>query len=914
MKSHIIVRLPLVLALALALPSLLLAADQEWFTHETEHFRFIYRASDQEAAAIVAGFAEEVYHEVTSFLGSAPPRVDVVLYGESDFANGFYTPAPPQHIAMYTRPPTSTRIGPRSESWLRILLIHELVHYVQANYSPGLFAGVGAVFGRSLSGLQLGLTPLWFIEGLAILAETELSQGGRGRDETFEMQYAAPIAESRMFSLAQAGYPSHLAPVGRHYPAGYMIWRYLYDEYGPDVAGQILADLSSRPLFGVHGPIRRVTGERMPQIYQRAVDAAREATASDASAGRRITDAVRSDYYAPRAAGSRIFTFRTRADRLPAIIEIDPDTGDEAILVETNLTDSASWSVSADGTTIAVATITSDRSHPDQPLVMSDIYVVDRETGAWDQITSGGGYHHPTFAADGSSVFAVQRVGQASQVVSIDLDTGAQETVYSPDGTSVYTPVASSDGELLAAVANRNGHQYLVLVDLRTKTSEVVRSLPQGAPYAPRFEDRRTIVFASDAGGRLSLYRHRIDTGATVLIAEDPVAVLGGVVIGDSVVYSAYTADGHAVRASALVEGPLPAVESDPDAAPSAPSAPATLDGSRYRAVPVPRYWLPSISIASMDLDFAAIGAGVSVYGADYLGRNEFAAFAHYFPVVVSADYFGAYAYRLGRFGFGIEHGSTVTIESGEVSDREYASAADLSFTLASRFALGVGTSATVGVGAAHSVSRTLGHSITPLIGVSFTRTPSSPRNAVYAPAGIAAAANAAALFADPGLSFSGVAGLLSFGVVAGLGGSWTTVLRPSFTIGSSADAVAPFALTGFETLASETATASAKLQLELRSPKLLFDLPLFRNTGITGQSYGLFVESTSSATGTDIAVDPAISVAAEITTDLTFLTVIPIAAGVRAQIPIDGEAFSFGDDIKFYVSTDLIQSIPDLP
>ncbi|MGM0675218.1 MAG: hypothetical protein ACQETQ_11025 [Spirochaetota bacterium] len=60
-----------------------------WHEVETEHFRIIFEPGDADAAREVAGFAEEVYEEVTGTLGYYPDTVPVVLRGRTARANGF---------------------------------------------------------------------------------------------------------------------------------------------------------------------------------------------------------------------------------------------------------------------------------------------------------------------------------------------------------------------------------------------------------------------------------------------------------------------------------------------------------------------------------------------------------------------------------------------------------------------------------------------------------------------------------------------------------------------------------------------------------------------------------------------------------------------------------------------------------
>ena len=43
------------------------------------------------------------------------------------------------HIELYVTAPTDHFLGSRTESWLKILLTHELTHYVHASMDRGFF-------------------------------------------------------------------------------------------------------------------------------------------------------------------------------------------------------------------------------------------------------------------------------------------------------------------------------------------------------------------------------------------------------------------------------------------------------------------------------------------------------------------------------------------------------------------------------------------------------------------------------------------------------------------------------------------------------------------------------------------------------------------------------------------------------
>ena len=170
-----------------------------WREVRTEHFRIIYEPAHADAAAEVVSFAEEVYEAVTPTLGFRPQTVPVVIRGRTAQANGFYSPFP-HHITLYVSSPSGPLLGARHTSWLRLLLTHELTHFVQLSDRTGMFGGLSRVFGHDVSVFSFPFMPGWYVEALTTLNETRLTTGGRGRNRlrrTTRRQGACPCPSPR---------------------------------------------------------------------------------------------------------------------------------------------------------------------------------------------------------------------------------------------------------------------------------------------------------------------------------------------------------------------------------------------------------------------------------------------------------------------------------------------------------------------------------------------------------------------------------------------------------------------------------------------------------------------------------------------------------------------------------------------
>ena len=257
---------PLVVALCALTVSAVRLHAADWQVVETRHFQFIFEARDRPYVDELLSFCEDVYARVTAVFDSFPDKVPCILRGRRDDANGI-TWSFPSRIDLYVKAPTDSSLGARSESWLRLLLTHELTHFVHQSMPTGVMHTLSLLFGPDLSTVGLDLLPGWAIEGPAVYDETIFTQGGRGRNPLFEVYTKAAAEEKSFFSLSQAGYPSAFPPPERVYVAGYDLIDWMQETYGPETLRQVMTAYLDFPFLGPWNAIAKVTGESADSIY-----------------------------------------------------------------------------------------------------------------------------------------------------------------------------------------------------------------------------------------------------------------------------------------------------------------------------------------------------------------------------------------------------------------------------------------------------------------------------------------------------------------------------------------------------------------------------------------------------------------------------------------------------------------------
>ncbi|HEQ71592.1 MAG TPA: hypothetical protein ENN69_03805 [Spirochaetia bacterium] len=616
-----------------------------WRESRTEHLVFIYRETDREAARELTGCAEEVYQKVTAFFDHFPDEVRCVLVGEVDLANGMYVPVP-HHLRLYLRAPTGPWMGARTESWLRILLLHELTHYVDMKAGRGLFYVLSLLFGEGAQSGAAAFLPPWTYEGIAVTLETEFSRGGRGRNPFFLLPARAFLLDDVPLTLGHLEYASPYPPPSRYYLFGYLFIDYLRRTYGPDVYQKIRDRFLSFPLAGPWAALRAVTGKHQDRLWEEMREdlAARWGEDAPQADGRAFTPATIADYHAPVLAAGNWFLYREAADRAPAVILLDPETGVERVLLEMLLTDDHSFNVSADGRTLVWAAADYRFGSLDRYRVTSDLYLADIE---WRdtlpaaarhsrRLTQGLHLWHPVLSPDGKRLFAVQGVGSFSRLVEVHMENGSVSVLYEESGADVYHPRISPDGGRLVFVRNLRGLQDIFLCEVgesrgNTNSIRPLFTIDRAGDYYPRFSDTDTVLFTSDREETLAVYSVRVDGTRLTRLLQERIGAFDAVMTDAGLVYASYRKNGYCLRIAGTDEiSPLP-LPRPPTESPAPPFPRPEMSSRPYVDLPEFQLWLPNAGL--MNLDGAwHVAVGAYVYFASFLGTTVLDASVLYYP------------------------------------------------------------------------------------------------------------------------------------------------------------------------------------------------------------------------------------------------------------------------------------------
>jgi hypothetical protein len=602
-----------------------------WSQVRTEHFLFVYEQRDEDAVRELLSFAEDLYGELSLFLGSAPREIQVVVRGRVDSANG-YTAASPPHIVLYVAPPSEPLLGLDATSYLRLLFVHELTHFFNFQYDRGILSTGEKIFGPGVKEAEALFYGYAMMEGIATVTETMFTDGGRGRDPFFDLEPRALVRDHTFFPLARVPYGSSFPPRDRVWLGGYLFVQYLLDRFGPDVMKDLRAACADSPVLGPWEAVRKVTGRDAKDLFHDMV-AGLEERWRDREAitpGRRLSPPGIGDWFLPVVTEAGWFLYRRTLGDPGAIVRWDPRSGKEQVLRTVTMPDASSLTATRDGSRVVFAAL-EQTVGGSGPLVLSDLFALDPATRAVHRITVGAHLWQPRLSPDGSALIAVQAVGAHTRLVAVDRATGNLTVLYSRPGARVCTPAFSPDGSRVVFAEQAGGRNDILVLPLpaagtpiavderleEVNVDSAVRLLPSatGREYYPRFIDDQTVAFSSDRDGALALYALSSPEGEPSLLCEDPVGAWAGEAFDGKIVYATWRSSGFTLMekdplTAAAVPRGIPAAAAGKEAPPASPEPISPMPGFR-RYVDLPRfvYWAPLLiyfsSIAASELVFA---------------------------------------------------------------------------------------------------------------------------------------------------------------------------------------------------------------------------------------------------------------------------------------------------------------------
>ncbi len=245
-------------------------AHIKWKQIQTENVRIIFPAGLDSQANRMANLQKILHEQDFTNIGKREKKWTIILQNQTTIPNAYVRMAPVMSELNMT--PDQDNFSTGSIRWDDNLITHEDRHIQQfTNFNGGISKLFSFFLGQEGQLLANAIfIPNYFFEGDAVWQETLVSHQGRGRMPSFYNGFKALWLDQKKYPWIKIRSGSLKNYVPDHYPLGYMMVSYGYQQYGEDFWRKITKDALS--LKGFNKGIRRYTGKSLNQYYKEAMN------------------------------------------------------------------------------------------------------------------------------------------------------------------------------------------------------------------------------------------------------------------------------------------------------------------------------------------------------------------------------------------------------------------------------------------------------------------------------------------------------------------------------------------------------------------------------------------------------------------------------------------------------------------
>ncbi len=624
------------LVLLLSLPAAALDPRFDWETLTTPHFEVHYHQGMYRYAQKTARAAELSYQRLVPLLEHLPSgRTQIVVQDDTDFANGNASPVLYNLIHAYAAPPDSRSTLGDFDDNVYELISHEYTHILHLDTVLGLPQGINDVFGKLW--ITNGIQPIWFIEGIATFAESEVSGAGRMRSSQEDMMVRAEVLSGTLPPIDTLSNVPLQWPRGfGQYTVGSRFLDWIRDQYGLGALRDLSHDYASRAIpFGLNFSSERVLGKSYIDLYrefgadelkraEELRDGVRAAGETRVEPVTRLGEWVRSPRWSPD--GTSLYYTNAGPDRRAEIRAWQPSGADRHV--------ATLYSDGSGDDTLAVAPdgrVVFARAEVYQEFeVLQDLYSVSPTGEDERRLTRGVRARGPDVAPDGTVAFVWRRPGGHTAIAEATAVDGTPRVLFEDaSGEPVDSPRYSPDGTRVAFLHHRDGAWDVRIVDRTTLAVTDVthdRAIERDPAWTP---DGAWLLFSSDRTGVYDVYAWRPGelrrVTHVVLGAFEPSPSPDG----KQLALITYSERGYDVALMPLDPASWQPVTGEPIAAQRPPVTELPADQAYpsrpYSPWPTlrPQFWLPFFAADAYGTTVGALTAGF-----DAVDRHEYAATA----------------------------------------------------------------------------------------------------------------------------------------------------------------------------------------------------------------------------------------------------------------------------------------------
>jgi hypothetical protein len=480
-------------------------ASIHWQQINTPNFQVIYPMGYEFTANYVANVLEYASRLDTISLSANPKKIPIILHNRTAISNAEVAWAP-RRMEFYTIPPQDTY----GQEWFQQLALHEYRHVIQmSKLNQGLTKVLTYIFGEQATAAVFGLyVPFWFIEGDAVVAETALSETGRGRTPAFTMPLRAQVLEKGKYKYDEAVFGSFKTFTPNRYILGYNLVAQARKDYGIEIWNHTLDKVGRRSWmvvpFSEGG--KDISGLNKTGLYRASMDSlqfAWERQALETPTGgfapvpipakKIFTDYIRPFY----TEDGSIVAEKKALDDIARFVEIDSD-GNESILFTPGYFYTGSLTY-ANG---LMAWVEREFDTRWQNRNYAVIKTFDTKTREVRKLTLKTRYFAPSFSRDAKKLVVVE-VTEENQYHLVILDVESGKTIRkisTAENFFLTHPTWSDDGRKIVSILVGDEGKCIVLFDVETGSMDYLTEFGFAEISKPVMRSEQVLFVGSWSG------------------------------------------------------------------------------------------------------------------------------------------------------------------------------------------------------------------------------------------------------------------------------------------------------------------------------------------------------------------------------------------------------------------------------
>jgi hypothetical protein len=533
-------------------------ASVKWLQIKTVRYTLIYPESFGNEAFSYARSLDSSFAKLSAFYPVYKTNYPIVIHNYTTFSNGYVAWAP-RRMEIYPTPEqNSIPLDPVEQ-----LTTHEMTHIMQMYSLRKGFSGfLRVALGEQATALASALVPLWVMEGNAVLAESALTPGGRGRAPYFQKQMKAIVTErQKMYSYDNMLLGSFRNHIPDHYQYGYQMAAWGYANWGQKLWNNAL-DYTSRYPFTIY-PVSlsnlKTAGLSNASLYSQTFDTLKTIWSKEISAGtpaqKNIINPFKGkeyiNYYSPVVVGTdSIVAIKTSLFNPPSFMLLNVNNGtEERIHVPGNI---YPWFLSGSAGKIVWVEQVPDPRWNNRDY--SVIKIKNLRSGEITHLSRNSRYLSASLSRDGRFVAASENsVENRNRLVIIDAFNGeVLNTIDPPGNTYLQRPQWSDEGDRITAITLSPEGEGIISYSLDPGLWKTL-IVPGRNDLQSSFLRNDTLFFVSSYSGTDNIYLITPE-GKTMMVTDSRFGAYDLFASKDRIYFSDYSSSGFNISSANISE------------------------------------------------------------------------------------------------------------------------------------------------------------------------------------------------------------------------------------------------------------------------------------------------------------------------------------------------------------------------